>query len=132
MRQSKFMRVFNNSIFSVNFINFRINYQRMRNPHVSDTEIRQVPGMILLPHILIWNYEDKLIINSNIYVVICDSLSEIHTMPLNESWRGPNANSCTHSSPLRNQPARYEKDVSAKCVRTEVLSSSVQVDTQSR
>lgn len=104
----------------------------MRNPHASDIEVRQVPGMILLPHILIWNYEDKLILNSNIYVDICDSLLEIHTTPLNESQRGPNANSCTYSSILRNQPARYEKDVSAKCVRTEVSCLNVQVDTQSR
>jgi len=104
----------------------------MRNPHASDTEVRQVPGMILLPHILIWNYEDKLLINSNIYVDICDSLSEIHTMPLNESRRGPNANSCIYSSPLRNHPARYEKDVSVRCVRTEDSCLNVQVDTQSR
>jgi len=104
----------------------------MTTPHTSDTEVRQVPGMILLPHILIWNYEFKLIIHSNIYVDICDSLSEIHTVPLNESRRGPNANSCVYSSILRNQPARYEKDVSAKCVRTEASCLNVQVDTQSR
>jgi hypothetical protein len=104
----------------------------MRSPHASDTEVRQVPGMILLPHILILNYEDKLIINSNIYVDICDSLSEIHNGPLNESRQGPNASSCTYSSILRNQPARYEKDVSATCVRTEVSCLNVQVDTQSR
>jgi len=104
----------------------------MRTPHASETEVRQVPGMILLLHILIWNYEDKLIINSNIYVDICDSLSENYIVPLNESRRGPSANSCIYSSSLRNQPARYEKDVNAKCVRTEVSCLNVQVDTQSR
>jgi len=55
-------------------------------------------------------------------------------MPLNESRRGPNANSCiyVYNCPLRNQPARYEKDVSAKCVRTEVSCLNVQVDAQSK
>lgn len=70
--------------------------------------------------------------HSNIYVDVCDSLSEIHTVPINESQRGTNANSCVYSSILRNQPARYEKDISAKCVRTEASCLNVQVDTQSR
>ena len=66
----------------------------------------------------------------DIYIDICDILSEIHIVPLNESQQGPNA--CIYSSPLQNQSARYEKDVIAKCVKTEVSCLNVQVETQNR
>jgi hypothetical protein len=83
-------------------------------------------------YLIYLNYEDKLIINSEINVDISDSLSEIHTMPQSESQRGPNTNSGIYNTALRNQPARYEMDVNAKCIRTEVSCLNVQVDTKSR